>query len=194
MLFKVLNTDGTSCNGGDAQWSLPVQKPDGTWTPGDWMPAIEGELVPCENGYHLAEDAQVLEWLGPLLCEAEYRGERVDADSKVVVREARLLRSFTAWNETAARTFARWCALQVTHLWNMPAVVREYLETGNEELGAAAGDAAGAAARAAAGAAAGAAARAAARAAAWAAARDDFEQRVTALFAGEAALDAAGGK
>ena len=67
MFFKVLNADGTSCNSGNAQWSLPVQNADGTWTPGDWMPAIEGELIPCENGYHLAEDAQVLEWLGPLL-------------------------------------------------------------------------------------------------------------------------------
>jgi len=31
-------------------------------------------------------------------------------------------------------TFARHCALDVAHLWEMPAVVREYLETGDEKL------------------------------------------------------------
>jgi hypothetical protein len=70
-------------------------------------------------------------------------------------------------------------ALMVADLWDMPEVVREYLETQKEELrnaawaaawdaaGAAAGDAARAAARDAAWDAAGDAARAAARAAAW---------------------------
>jgi hypothetical protein len=28
--------------------------------------------------------------------------------------------------------FARWCALQVVHLWDGPPIVREYLETGDE--------------------------------------------------------------
>jgi len=30
--------------------------------------------------------------------------------------------------------FARWCALQVTHLWDCPDVVKQYLETGGEGL------------------------------------------------------------
>lgn len=34
----------------------------------------------------------------------------------------------------AQEEFARWCALQVIHIWNAPKVVREYLETGNEEI------------------------------------------------------------
>jgi len=32
------------------------------------------------------------------------------------------------------RYFARWCALQVIHLWNCPDVVKQYLETGDEGL------------------------------------------------------------
>jgi hypothetical protein len=59
------------------------------------------------------------------------------------------------------REFARKCALDVIHLWDAPAIVKEYLETGKEELRAAAWAAAGDAAWAAAG--------DAARAAAWAA-------------------------
>ena len=45
------------------------------------------------------------------------------------------------------RQFARSCALDVIHLWKPPAVVKEYLETGNEALRAAASDAASDAAR-----------------------------------------------
>lgn len=34
----------------------------------------------------------------------------------------------------AQEEFARWCALQVTHLCDAPKIVREYLETGSEEI------------------------------------------------------------
>jgi hypothetical protein len=44
--------------------------------------------------------------------------------------------------------FARKCALAVAHLWKMPTVVRQYLETGDETLGQQARDAAAAAAAA----------------------------------------------
>ena len=195
MLYKILNDDGTSCNGGTGQWSLPTKNADNTWTPGDWMPAVEDELVACENGYHLAQDAQVLEWLGPAIFEAEYRGECLDAGNKVVVREARLLRRFENWNERTARLFACDCAERVLPLFEKdnPADTRprEAIETArqyangqatDEELAAAwdaAWDAARDAARDAAWAAAwdatwdaARAAAWAARAAAWAAARD----------------------
>ena len=97
--------------------------------------------------------------------------------------------------ELVLREHARWCALQVVHLWDAPQVMLEYLNTGDEGLRAAAwaaaryaaGDAARYAARAAARYAAryaaGDAARYAARAAAWAAAR---------YAAGDAARNAAG--
>jgi hypothetical protein len=192
MLFKILDANGRSCNGGTLQWSLPTQNADGSWTPGDWLPAVAGELALCQNGYHLAEDAQVLKWLGPRLFEAEYRGERLDANDKVVVREARLVREFAAWNECTARLFVVWCARQALALVDNPDprsvaacdVAERYANSKatKDELAAAraaaraaawdaAWDSARAAARAAAWDSAWAAARAAARDAAWGAAR-----------------------
>lgn len=162
MIFKVLDQEGRSCNGGDLQWSLPTKNADGTWEPGAWMPAIVGELVPCKNGYHLAEDAQVMEWFGPRIFEAEYRSERIDVADKLVVRECRLMREFTGWNERNARLFAVWCAREALKLVSHPDtrsitacdVAERYAngEASNSELAgaaAAAWDAAGAAAGAA---------------------------------------------
>ena len=59
-LYKVLDAEGCSCNGGELKWSLPARNDDGSWTPGEWMPEIEGPLVECENGYHLATLEQLL--------------------------------------------------------------------------------------------------------------------------------------
>ena len=59
-LYKVLDANGCSCNGGSLKWSLPARNDDGSWTPGEWMPEIEGPLVECENGYHLATLEQLL--------------------------------------------------------------------------------------------------------------------------------------
>ena len=119
-LYKILDAQGRSCNGGNMSWSLPTQNEDGMWTPGDWMPAIGGELVACENGYHAAKDAHVLEWLNARLFVAEYRGELLDADDKIVVREARLVREITTWNERTARLFAVWCAREALKLIDNP--------------------------------------------------------------------------
>ena len=103
-LYKVLAADRTSCHGGNA-----------TWTPGEWMPAVEGELEPCANGYHLCRAGDLINWLGETIWEAEYQGERIVVDkptdkSKVVVRQARILKPLTAWNEQTARLFACDCA------------------------------------------------------------------------------------
>jgi len=218
MLFKVLNDDGSCCNGGTGSWHLPVKNPDGTWTPGEWMPAVEGDLSPCSHGYHLCREQDLHRWLGPAIFEAEYRGEVerdatiqgpaagrhllqwwqrlvalarqeprrhmdarrvVEAEDKIVVREARLLRRLETWNECTARLFAVDCAERVVHLCDDPrprraiAVARRYAggEATSEELDAVC-DAAWAGAWATARAAARDAAWATARAGAWAAARD----------------------
>lgn len=98
--YKVLDGD-QSGNGGTATWSLPKGK-----RPGAWMPAIKGELVPCENGYHLCRGArQLLEWLGPDIYEAEYRGEWISHGNKIVVREVRLVTK-TKWDAQTARLLA----------------------------------------------------------------------------------------
>ena len=111
-LFKVLNVDGTCYHGGTGQWSLPH---DGQ--PGDWMPVIEGDLEACANGYHLCRESDLIFWLGPAIYEAEYRGDRIDSDNKVVVRQARLLRRLDAWTEQTARLFACDCAESVLKLY-----------------------------------------------------------------------------
>lgn len=108
-LYKVLGENGKPHNGGSGTWSLPAKNDDGTWTPGEWMPAIEGELISCENGYHLCREGDLIHWLGPRIYDAEYRGDRIDSYDKVVVREARLLREYETWNEKTARLFACWC-------------------------------------------------------------------------------------
>ncbi len=67
MLFKILDHDGTTRQG-SGSWHLPKGK-----RPGRWMAPIKGELVPCENGYHLCRETDLLEWLGPAIFEVEYR-------------------------------------------------------------------------------------------------------------------------
>jgi len=215
VLYKVLNPDGTPFHGGSGQWSLPTKGDSGAWTPGawmptiagelipEWMPTIAGELIPCSNGYHLCQEADLLRWLGPAIFEAEYRGDCVNADNKITVREARLLRKIESWNERTARLFACDCAERVLHLYearypddDRP---REAIRVARAFANGAATEdelaAAWAAAWAAGWDAGWDAARAAARAAAWAAARDaawDDEQewqtaRLSEYLHGEAA-------
>jgi hypothetical protein len=111
---------------------------------------------------------------GPAIYEAEYRGERMDDDDKIVVREARLLKHLATWNKRSARLFVCDCAERVVHLCDDDdrprdaiAVARRFAnsEATQEDL-TAARDAAWDAARARA------AARDAARDVAWAAAWD----------------------
>ena len=64
-LYKILNEDGSCANGGEAVWSLPTKREDGTWQPGEWMPKIGGPLEACENGYHACRQQDIISWLGP---------------------------------------------------------------------------------------------------------------------------------
>jgi hypothetical protein len=98
-LFKVLNEDGTTCHGGNGQWSLP----NGS-QPGEWMTAIEGELIPCQNGYHLSNRENLIDWLGPAIFEAEFEDESREERDSIVTRKARLLKKLN-WNTTIARLF-----------------------------------------------------------------------------------------
>ena len=138
---------------------------------GEWIRA-EGTIVLCRNGLHCSK--RLMDALhyapGEWLHRVELRGELQDGVDKWVGRERRIIASADATN--MLREFARWCALQVVHLWNVPPVVLEYLTTGDESKR----DAARAAAEA---------FRAAADVAAWAAAD------VAALAAAEAATAAA---
>lgn len=170
-LYKWTALDGSSCNGGSGKWPLPTQLPDGSWEPGRWQRRITA-IKPCERGYHLCREQDLLWWIGPALWEAEADGPSIEhgsaatANSKVVVARARLLRPVTKWNERTARLFAADCAEQVLPLFER---VRHGDDRPRQAIAVARAYADGAATRAelhAAGAAAWAAAGAAARAAA----------------------------
>jgi hypothetical protein len=72
----------------DCGWPLPT--PDG---PGDWMPAVVGELVLFENGYDLCRPQDLVRCLGPTMFEAEFQGDSLECEHRLLVRQARLTRS-----------------------------------------------------------------------------------------------------
>jgi hypothetical protein len=115
--YKTLDKDGCSCHGGEAEWSLPTRNADGTWTPGEWMPEIEGELKPCRNGYHVVTLEQLPNWIGERIFEVEVGKEILPDDDKSVVRTCRLTRECTGWDERTARLFACDCAEHVLSLY-----------------------------------------------------------------------------
>lgn len=115
--YKVLDKEGHSCFGGDSIWSLPTRSGNGEWVHGEWMEEIKGSLVPCYNGYHLVTIEHITRWLGDRIFEAEFLGEVVEADEKVVVRKCRLIRECTGWSEKVAREFACECAERVLPLY-----------------------------------------------------------------------------
>jgi hypothetical protein len=122
---------------------------------GEWL-EHDGPVIPCESGLHASEHPfDALQFApGNLLhlveIEGDLRTHGTPVD-KVVGRRRKIIATIDA--EPLLREFARWCALQVIHLWDAPRIVREYLETGDESKRAAAEDAAWAATGTAAGAA-----------------------------------------
>jgi len=208
--FAQVDKDGTTRLGYDDNREIKV---------GETL-RVEGAPILCKHGLHAS--AKLWDALGYAngerlaLCRVTLGGTVLHDDDKSVANERTVGTMLDAdATEKLLRDFARWCALQVIHLWDAPDIVRQYLETGDESLRAAAwaaardaawaaarsaaraaardaaGDAAGAAARDAARAAARAAARSAARAAARAAARDAAGDAAGAA-ARDAARDAAG--
>lgn len=157
---------------------------DGRPIPEDGVTLVhDGPLVLCQSGLHASinlEDALCYA-PGNTICRVRVGGKIIHDTDKLVASERTILWRLDA--EDVMRKFARQQALSVAHLWNMPDVVREYLKTGDPDLGDAASDAARTAARnaamrtatvagrAAVCAAARTAACAVAKAAAWAAAR-----------------------
>ena len=179
--YKVLGPDRRSYHGGSGTWPAP----------GMWL-EVKGALEPCSNGLHLCAREHLLSWLGPAIWEAEYEGECIDHDDKLVVRRARLVRQVEAWNDSTARLFAADCAERALPIFEAhrpgDARPREAIAAARAfaraEIPAAAMDAAWAAAMDAASAAA-----RAASAAAWAAASS--AARAASAAASSAARDAA---
>lgn len=90
--------------GRDVPWPLPRGEEPGGWH------QVEGDLIPCGNGLHVARAEDLVRWVGPELYEVETDAEMLEVDGKVVVRSARLLRRLGGWDERSARTFACECA------------------------------------------------------------------------------------
>ena len=129
---------------------------------------VKPPLELCVRGLHGSEHPfDALGYApGSLLYKCRYSGMILRDDDKLCAskRMPLALVDLTA----TLRLFARKQALTVIHLWEPPSVVREYLDTGDENIRAAAWDAAWAAAGA----------------AAWAAARQMFKELVDAAFEG----------
>jgi len=118
---------------------------------------------PCQEGW-----TKLLTHIGKTKADDEVITLKTVLESNAIDDALWTLRASDA-PEATMRAYACWCALSVAHLWDMPAVVREYLETQDESKRDSARAAAWDAARAAVGSAAWDAARAAAWDAAWAA-------------------------
>jgi hypothetical protein len=103
---------------------------------GEWL-EHEGDIVPCVSGLHASgHPLDAVKYAPGLLLhlvelegDLKSHGKPID---KWVGRRRKIIATINA--EELLKQFARWCALQVIHLWNVPPVVREYLETGNEDL------------------------------------------------------------
>jgi len=75
------------------------------WPLRKWV-KVEGELKVCQNGIHLCTKDNLIYWLNEEIWETEARGERIESENKIIVREARLRRKLKTWNEKTARLFA----------------------------------------------------------------------------------------
>jgi hypothetical protein len=144
---------------------------------------VKGPPIFCQRGLHASVRAlDALKYARvPVACLVRVGGEIAACEDRIVATERTYMYVIDATD--VLRVFSRRCALQVVDLWDCPPVVREYLETGREDLRAAA--------RAVARAVSWAAARAAARAATWAAADATWTAADAAWTAADAAADAA---
>lgn len=103
----------------------------------------DGDLVMCKMGLHASVNIMDALMYAPgyTICRVRVEGhEEQGHTDKLVCRSRTIL--WRIDGEQVLRDFARWCALQVIHLWDAPSVVKEYLETGKKELSDAARDAA----------------------------------------------------
>jgi hypothetical protein len=108
---------------------------------GEWL-SVKGKIEMCKRGLHAsAHVADALKYApGATLCLVKLDGEILKQDDKVCASKRKIIARFDATE--LLRADARASALSVAHLWEMPAIVRQYLETGNEDIRKEARDAA----------------------------------------------------
>jgi len=98
-IFKVLGKNRMPCHGGSDQWPKPK-----TWR------EQSGPLKLCENGLHLCRMGELPQWINEEIWEAEYSGEKIAGDDKIVVAKARLIKKVKTWNKKTRLLFAADCA------------------------------------------------------------------------------------
>jgi hypothetical protein len=100
---------------------------------GEWL-SVKGKLKMCEFGLHAS--AHVADAVcyapGTTLCLIEMGGEILEQNDKVCARKRKILARFDATELLLAD--ARASALSVIYLWKAPAIVRQYLEKGDETI------------------------------------------------------------
>lgn len=100
---------------------------------GEWL-VHEGPVVMCESGLYACKhplDAQRYA-LGATLCRVDCEDVVIERDDKLVCRRRKVTKRLNA--RALLQQFASECALSVLHWWDAPAVVREYLTTGDASL------------------------------------------------------------
>ena len=156
----------------------------------EWL-VHEGKVIMCTSGLHASEQPyDALQYApGHILHRVELDDVIDTQDDKVVARRRKIVATIDA--AELLHAFARKQALSVIHLWNCPAITKQYLETGDVSMQYAAQNAARSAAGAAAWSAAG-AAWSAAQHTAWSAARSAAQYATgAAQYAAQSAADAA---
>ena len=113
---------------------------------GKWLEHHE-KLKMCAAGLHASrEPFDALTYApGDTLCLVDCDGEIIEQDDKLVCSRRRIVVRMDA--EEMLRYFARMQALSVSHLWDIPDIVIEFLVTGDSSLMKAAREAAWFAAR-----------------------------------------------
>ena len=102
----------------------------------------KGPVNICGSGLHASK--RLIDALGyspgSTICRVKC-GDIIETQGdKLVCRERTIL--WRVDGENVLKRFARKCALDVAHLWDMPDIVRQYLDTGDEDIRSAASRAA----------------------------------------------------
>ena len=90
--------------------------------------------VLCESGLHASiKPLDALHYApGPIVSQVEISGDLIIGDDKLAGTSRKYL--WIADAEQTLNNYARWCALEVIHLWDAPEIVKRFLETGDESL------------------------------------------------------------
>ena len=103
---------------------------------GEWI-EHDDEIEMCKSGFHASKNIMdALSYApGSTICRVQVAGEIILGNDKLVASKRKIL--WRVDGEEILFKASRLFALDVAHLWDMPPVVREFLETGNQKLRAA---------------------------------------------------------